>query len=105
MHTISDASTHLGDWLDPAGAALARAVVEVPRAGPGGLDGQVLADAAPAALLLARDAALRLAGLVGPGDRAEAEAFAALRLLGVLTDEAYAAQEHQLAQVLDWWWS
>ncbi|SCG47020.1 AAA ATPase domain-containing protein [Micromonospora echinaurantiaca] len=64
--------------------------------------GSILRDAAVAAALLVREAAL-LASIVTPDDRRRDEAGSrAVRLLGRLCDAAYAGEDHQLSQLLDW---
>ena len=97
VHAVPSLDPEVGRWLAIA--------VGTSQTGTSALDPQTVRHAAPAALLLGRDAALRLAGLVGTGKRTEAEDSLALRLVGTLTDAAYAMKDPGLAQLLDWWWS
>ncbi|MDO3702902.1 hypothetical protein Q3W71_14615 [Micromonospora sp. C28SCA-DRY-2] len=68
----------------------------------GAVPASILRDAAVAVAVLVREAAL-VASIVTPDDRRRDEAGArAVRLLGRLCDAAYAAEDHQLSQLLDW---
>ncbi|MGS2616791.1 protein kinase domain-containing protein [Micromonospora sp. LZ34] len=79
------------------------AVVEADaHGGLGRVPASILRDAAVAAALLAREAAL-IASIVTPDDRRRDGAEPrVVRLLGRLCDTAYAAEDHQLSQLLDW---